>query len=71
MRSPEPLAAAIAEILDDPELARRLGDGGRALAMSRFDQQLVFETVLAEYERLRWRLESRGWMAPEPVGAKE
>ncbi len=69
VRSPGPLAAAVAEILDDPELARRLGEGGRSLAVARFDQQLVFETVLAEYERLRWRLESRGWMTPEPVGA--
>ncbi len=64
VRSPGPLGAAIAEILDDDELATRLGQGGRALAYERFDQQLVFEAVLAEYERLRWRLESRGWMTP-------
>jgi glycosyltransferase involved in cell wall biosynthesis len=46
------LAAAILELLGDPELARRLGEEGRRRAVAEFDERRVFAQVLAEYERL-------------------
>jgi glycosyltransferase involved in cell wall biosynthesis len=46
------LADAILDLLDDPEKARRMGEQGRAIAAERFDEQLVFEKVKAEYARL-------------------
>ena len=46
------LADAILDLLDDPEKARRMGEQGRAMAVERFDEQLVFEKVKAEYARL-------------------
>ncbi len=62
------LAAAIVELLTDPELAVALGAAGRDLAMERFDERPVFRRVLAEYERL---LHEKGIQAPRivaPVG---
>jgi glycosyltransferase involved in cell wall biosynthesis len=46
------LAEAILALLEDPELARRLGEEGRRRALQEFDEQRVFATVLAEYRRL-------------------
>ena len=46
------LANAILDLLDDPEKARRMAEQGRAMAMERFDEQLVFKKVKAEYARL-------------------
>lgn len=55
------LAAAILRVLQHPDLAQRLGQGGRQLAVERFDEQLVFEKVKAEYARL---LRARGLDVP-------
>ena len=55
VRSPTALAAAIERYVVDPELRRRHGRAGRALAEVRFDEQLVFERVARTYERLRAR----------------
>ena len=46
------LADAILDLLDDLEKARRMGEQGRAMAVERFDEQLVFEKVKAEYASL-------------------
>ncbi len=46
------LAAALLEILRDPDRATAMGAAGRAMAEERFDEQKVFERVLQEYERL-------------------
>jgi glycosyltransferase involved in cell wall biosynthesis len=46
------LAAAVLQLLGDPELARRLGEEGRRRAVAEFDERRVFAQVLAEYERL-------------------
>ena len=46
------LADAILDLLDDLEKARRMGEQGRAMAVERFDEQLVFEKVKAEYATL-------------------
>lgn len=48
----EALADAIYAVLMDEELARQMGTEGEQLAASRFDESVVFETVLAEYARL-------------------
>jgi len=55
------LGAAIRQILEDPVMARRMGEAGKALARKRFDERVVFRKVLAEYERL---LVAKGFSAP-------
>lgn len=60
----EALAAAIVRLLQDPGLAQRLGQRGRQLAEEKFDEQLVFEKVKAEYARL---LQARGLSVPQPA----
>lgn len=62
------LAEAIVELLTDREKARRMGEEGRRMARERFDEQLVFEKVKAEYARL---LREKGLPAPEPHFALE
>lgn len=46
------LADSIIAILSDPDLARRMGEEGRRMALERFDEKLVFERVETEYARL-------------------
>ena len=46
------LAKAVTTLLLDDVLRKRMGARGRAIAEARFDEQLVFDRVLAEYERL-------------------
>jgi glycosyltransferase involved in cell wall biosynthesis len=48
---PDALAAALRQVLDDPELARRLGDAGRQVEGAGSDEQLVAR-FLELYERL-------------------
>jgi glycosyltransferase involved in cell wall biosynthesis len=48
---PDALAAALRRVLDDPELARRLGDAGRQVEGAGSDEQLVAR-FLELYERL-------------------
>jgi glycosyltransferase involved in cell wall biosynthesis len=45
------LAAALRRVLDDPELARRLGEQGRRLAAEHSEEQMI-EAFLEVYERL-------------------
>ena len=47
----EGVGAAILELLLDKEKARQMGENGRQMAEERFDEQLVFERVKAEYVR--------------------
>lgn len=51
-RDPIRLAAAITELLDDPELRERMGERARRLAEERFDQRSVFERVANAYDSL-------------------
>jgi len=46
------LAAALTNLLTDHEKRSAMGTAGRVMAEERFDEQKVFERVLAEYERL-------------------
>lgn len=46
------LANAIVVLLTDQELARRMGEEGRRMALERFDEELVFDRVKMEYGRL-------------------
>ncbi len=69
------LAQAILAVLEDGELARRLGETGRQMARERFDERCVFQTVKNEYARL---LGQKGLRAPQteagerlPSGALE
>ena len=48
---PEALAAAVARLLDDPELARRLGEAGRARVVERFHWRAVAEQTVQWYRR--------------------
>jgi glycosyltransferase involved in cell wall biosynthesis len=62
----EALAQSILTILDDSSLAMKMGEAGRTLACDRFDEQLVFEKVKAEYARL---LKARGMPVPSLLAA--
>lgn len=62
------LTEAIATLLIDRGQARRMGEAGRRLALERFDERLVFETVCREYARL---LGERGLPIPPGVAALE
>lgn len=46
------LADAIVELLTDRERAKKMGEEGRRMARERFDEQIVFEKVKNEYDRL-------------------
>jgi glycosyltransferase involved in cell wall biosynthesis len=57
VRDPQRLGAAIASLVADPALRRRLGNAARARAVERFDERRVEEVIVAEYRRLlspRW-----------------
>lgn len=51
-RSPDALAAAIVELLDDPVAARRLADAGQALATRRFSTEALVAGVEREYREI-------------------
>lgn len=51
VRDSAALAAAIGCVLDDPELRARMGAAGQARARALFDERLVFERLLAVYQR--------------------
>ncbi|MFN7930706.1 MAG: glycosyltransferase family 4 protein [Blastocatellia bacterium] len=57
----EALAQAVGSILADEQWAQQLGAAGRKLACAKFDEQLVFDKVKAEYTRL---LRARGLPLP-------
>jgi glycosyltransferase involved in cell wall biosynthesis len=50
---PEALANAIGRLVADPDLARRLGDAGRARVLSRFTPEIVRDRMMTVYERAR------------------
>jgi glycosyltransferase involved in cell wall biosynthesis len=56
------LAQAIIKLLTHREKAKQMGEEGRRMAVTRFDEQLVFEKVKAEYQRL---LQAKGLTVPE------
>lgn len=45
----EPLARAIAQLLDDPELAQRLAKAARAKALAEFDERKIIASTLSVY----------------------
>jgi glycosyltransferase involved in cell wall biosynthesis len=49
---PEPIAAAISELLADPELARRLGNAGQVRAREKFSVQRMVDETLALYDEV-------------------
>jgi glycosyltransferase involved in cell wall biosynthesis len=51
-RNPDALADAIQELLLDPEKRRSFGAAARAKALKEFDEQAVFQRIMAAYERL-------------------
>ena len=52
LRDPSALAAALDRILSDPALAARLSTRARELAVTEFDEQIIFGRVAAAYRRL-------------------
>jgi glycosyltransferase involved in cell wall biosynthesis len=62
LRDPTALARVMLNLLADPAQLRRLGAGGRDLALERFDERRVFERVLDTYGRL---LAARGLPVPD------
>lgn len=51
-RNAQALAAAIARLQDDPELAARLGTAARAKALEKFDERIVIARTLEVYREL-------------------
>ncbi len=51
LEAPEPFARAILEVLDDPELAARLGRGGRARLDADFSEEAVCRRYIELFER--------------------
>jgi len=51
-RDPAALAAAMIELLEQPERARQMGDAGRARVLAEFTAERMVEKTLVEYERL-------------------
>lgn len=62
LRDPQKLAESMIKILSNPEVAERMSKAGRKMAVERFDEQLVFAKVKAEYARL---LKAKGLPVPE------
>jgi glycosyltransferase involved in cell wall biosynthesis/ribosomal protein S18 acetylase RimI-like enzyme/O-antigen ligase len=63
-RAPDRLAGAIEQLVEDPELRRRMGAAARARALERFDERRVFERIRDAYDRL---LAAKG-LRPRPRG---
>jgi glycosyltransferase involved in cell wall biosynthesis len=68
LRDIRALADALIELMTDKAKARRMGEEGRRMARERFDEQLVFEKVKAEYARL---LAEKGLPAPSSLKTKK
>jgi glycosyltransferase involved in cell wall biosynthesis len=51
LHAPERLAAAMTQLLTDPDLIAAMGREGRKLAVERFDRAKVIDATLAVYER--------------------
>ncbi|CAG0972257.1 Putative glycosyltransferase EpsD [Anaerolineae bacterium] len=58
------LADAIVEVITDQDYAQRMGKEGRRIAIERFDERQIFDTIKTEYVRL---LTERGLCAPAQV----
>ena len=52
IRSYYDLARKIARLLDDPQMARRMGESGHAMVASRFTADLALERLLAVYSEV-------------------
>jgi glycosyltransferase involved in cell wall biosynthesis len=63
LNAPDQAAAAMARLLDDPELISRMGRAGRELAIARFDRTTVIEATLAIYEQQLQRAPGHRGMA--------
>jgi glycosyltransferase involved in cell wall biosynthesis len=51
-RDPAALAAALVELLEQPERAKAMGEAGRARVQAEFTADRMVEKTLVEYERL-------------------
>jgi glycosyltransferase involved in cell wall biosynthesis len=51
-RDPEALAAALQRLLEDPDLARRLGEAGRTRVAERFTAAAQTRRILELYDEL-------------------
>lgn len=63
------LAAAVLDLLGDPELRRRYGEAARAKALREFDEQVVFGRIRDAYARLLERRPRRQDASPRVSGA--
>ena len=50
--SPEAIVGCIAEMMDSPELAKRMGEEGRAFALANYDQNRLASELTELYEKL-------------------
>jgi len=56
---PDALAEAIRNLLEDPDLCRRMGEAGRRRVVRRFTWQETARQTVALYEEVRARSEER------------
>ena len=49
---PDKLAAAISKVLDDPQLAARMGKAGRSRVLDQFTWDRIAEKTISMYETL-------------------
>jgi len=52
VRDSEKLAKAIIYLLVNPEIAKKMGKAGRQKVINGFDENMVFDRIKKEYERL-------------------
>ena len=52
VRNPEKLAQAIIYLLNNPEIAQKMGENGRRKAEREFDEKIIFGRIKTEYQQL-------------------
>jgi len=52
VKNPEKLAEAIIYLLQNPQIAKKMGEEGRKKAKREFDENLIFDRIKKEYQRL-------------------
>lgn len=67
VRQIEPLAQALKELIENPDLRREMGQKGRQIALQEFSEKIVVKKTLALYEELLGEGKTAGTAVPDPV----
>ena len=52
VKNPEKLAKTMIFLLNNPEIAKKMGEFGRKKAEKEFDEKIIFDKIKKEYQRL-------------------